>query len=44
MEIRKHYGHEVVVAQYSDNDGTPMNYAVECIDCWEVIVDEEVTV
>lgn len=42
MEIRKHYGHEVVVAQYSDYDNNPVNYALECMDCNEVLADEEV--
>ena len=42
MEIGKHYGHEIVVAQYSDSEGTPVNYSIECMDCFEVIVDEEV--
>jgi hypothetical protein len=39
--IRRHYGHEVVVARYTDEKDEPHNYSVECIDCWEVIIDEE---
>ncbi len=42
MEISKHYGHEIVVARYTDpSTDTPVNYSVECMDCYEVIVDEE---
>lgn len=41
--IAPHYGHEIVVAQYSDN-ATPVNFAVECLDCNEVLFDEEVVV
>lgn len=39
--IRRHYGHEVVIGQYTDENGEPLNYAVECLDCYEVIIDEE---
>jgi hypothetical protein len=42
MEIAKHYGHKIVVAEYHELDNTPVNYSVECEDCFEVIVDEEV--
>jgi hypothetical protein len=42
MEIAKHYGHKVVVARYSDLENVFVNYSVECEDCFEVIVDEEV--
>ena len=40
-EIRQHYGHEIVVAQYSDIEGNPESYALECIDCWVVLLDDE---
>ena len=42
MEIGKHFGHDVVVAKYVGMDNEPVNYAVECETCFEVIVDEEV--
>ena len=39
--IRKHYAHEVVVSQYTDETGVPYNFAIECLDCYEIILDEE---
>ena len=39
--IAKHYGHQIVIAQYADNEQV-MNYAIECVDCFEVLKDEEV--
>lgn len=41
-ELGRHYGHSIVIAKYSDLDGEPVNYAVECNDCFEVIFDEDV--
>jgi hypothetical protein len=46
-ELHKHYGHQVVVAQYTDTEGEPVAVAIECMDCYEVLVDydkEEVRV
>ena len=34
-----HYGHEIEVGKYADDDGTILNLAVECMDCHEVIID-----
>jgi hypothetical protein len=42
MNIRAHYGHEIVVAQYQDENGQAANYALECVECFEVLADEEV--
>lgn len=42
MEIKRHYGHEIVVAQYTDQQGDPVNFAIECLDCYEVLADEDV--
>lgn len=39
-EIKEHYGHEIVVAQYS-RDGIPENYAIECLDCDAVLMDAD---
>lgn len=41
-KISEHYNHSIVIARYYDLFGEPVNYAVECEDCFEVIVDEEV--
>jgi hypothetical protein len=41
--IANHYGHEIVIANYTDLEGEPTNYSVECMDCFEVLFDEEVT-
>ena len=40
--IGEHYGHSVVVARYTDSNGEVVNYSVECNDCYEVIIDDEV--
>lgn len=40
--IAPHFNHNIVIAKYSGLDGEPVNYAVECEDCFEVIVDEEI--
>jgi hypothetical protein len=37
-ELGKHYAHEVVVARYMYDD-IPLNYAIECMDCNEVLLD-----
>jgi len=38
-ELHKHYGHEVVVAQYTTKDGEAIAVSIECMDCYEVLVD-----
>lgn len=38
-DLYKHYGHEVVVARYEDTTNEPINVAIECIDCYEVLID-----
>ena len=38
-ELYKHYGHNVVVAQYTEQDNEPVNVAIECNDCDEVLMD-----
>jgi len=38
-ELHKHYGHQVVVAQYTDTMGEPIAVSIECMDCYEVLVD-----
>ena len=40
MEIAKHFDHNIVIAKYGPSDN-PQEYAVECEDCFEVIVWEE---
>jgi hypothetical protein len=40
-ELYKHYGHNVVVAQYTEQDNEPVNVAIECNDCDEVLMDYE---
>lgn len=42
MEIAKHFDHDIVIARYSGLDEEPVNYAVECETCHEIITDEEV--
>jgi hypothetical protein len=39
-ELYKHYGHEIVVAQYTTQTGaTVESVAIECNDCSEVLMD-----
>jgi hypothetical protein len=40
QKIVAHRGHEIEVAVYGLEDD-PVNAAVECLDCFEVIVDED---
>jgi hypothetical protein len=40
-DLKQHYGHEVVVAQYTDNEGDAAVYAVECNDCDEALLTYE---
>lgn len=40
LELDRHFDHDIVIAKYSDEHG-PVNYAVECITCYEVIIDDE---
>ncbi len=39
--LAEHYGHEITIARYNDLDGEPVNYAIECQDCFTVIIDED---
>ena len=36
-QIAQHFGHKIEIANY----GNGLNYAIECVDCSEVIVDED---
>ena len=38
-DLIEHYGHEVVVARYTDEKGDAQAVAVECNDCHEVLLD-----
>ena len=40
-KIANHFGHRIVIARYGLAN-EPVNYAVECEDCFEVICDEDV--
>lgn len=39
-DLVQHVGHRVVVSQYGDNND-PVNVAIECEDCYEVLFDYE---
>lgn len=41
MNLHEHFDHDIVIARYSTVDGEPVNYAVECETCFEVIIDDE---
>jgi hypothetical protein len=38
-DLYKHYGHEVVVARYENTINETINVAIECQDCYEVLVN-----
>lgn len=40
QKIRAHWGHKIEIAIYGPADD-PVNAAVECLDCYEVVVDED---
>jgi len=41
MELLSHQGHEIVIARY-EAEGEPVNVAIECETCCEVLTDYEV--
>jgi hypothetical protein len=41
MELERHFNHDIVIAKYSAMDDEPIEYAVECETCFEVIVWEK---
>ena len=43
MELERHFNHDIVIARYSGLDDEPVNYAVECETCYEVIIDQDVS-
>jgi len=40
-DLSIHYGHNLVLAQYTDSIGEPISFAVECEDCGDVLLDYE---
>jgi hypothetical protein len=40
-ELYRHYGHKVVVARYTDEQNQPIAVAVECEECFEVLLNYE---
>ena len=40
MPIRNHYEHEIEIARYGTEEN-PVNFAIECVTCFEVLADEE---
>jgi hypothetical protein len=38
-DLNEHYGHELNVRHYQDTLGNPVNIAIECVDCYEVLLD-----
>lgn len=41
MNLAEHFDHDIVIAKYYGLDGEPVNYAIECEECFEVIIDSE---
>ena len=40
-ELYRHYGHKVVVARYTDEQNQPIAVAIECEECFEVLLNYE---
>lgn len=40
MNLADHFDHDIVIARYGYSDN-PIEYAVECETCFEVIVSQE---
>jgi len=40
-DLKKHYGHEIVVGQYTNGEGEALAYSVECNDCDEALLTYE---
>jgi hypothetical protein len=40
-DLSIHYGHNLVLAQYTDSIGEPISFAVECEDCGDSLLDYE---
>ena len=40
-DLNTHWGHDVEVTRYVDEDGNARNVAVECTECYEVLFDFE---
>jgi len=38
-DLIAHYGHDIVVAQYTTQTGAAQAVAIECNDCNEVLLD-----
>lgn len=38
-DLIRHEGHEVTIATYFDHNKETINVAVECEDCYEVLLD-----
>jgi len=39
--IAPHYGHEIVVAQYTDQEGRADEFSIECLDCERLLFTEK---
>jgi len=40
IELAQHLGHKIYVARYGYADSTH-HHAIECMDCMEIIIDDE---
>jgi hypothetical protein len=41
QDLQKHYAHNVVVAQYTDETNEAAAYSIECNDCDEALLTYE---
>lgn len=38
-DLAKHAGHEIEIGEYFDHSKQVINVAVECMECYEVLLD-----
>ena len=38
-DLYSHFGHELIIAKYMNENFEPINAAIECFDCSEVLLD-----
>jgi hypothetical protein len=38
-DLADHYGHDINISKYTDTLGNGINMAIECEDCYEVLLD-----
>lgn len=40
-KLEEHAGHDVVITAYGQPDLPPVNFTLECMECYEVLADAD---